>query len=216
MIMKRLIVTIILLCLGLTFCLAQGNETIRLPEPRKTGGMPLMEALQKRQSLRLFSDRELSPQQLSDLLWAAFGVNRDGNKRTAPSAHGWNETDIYIVKADGWYVYDPVGHALMKGGSQDMRQHSGSQDFVRIAPVSLIYVADFDRMTGASEEDRKFYSAADAGFIAQNVYLFCASEGLATVVRGMVDKTKAREVFRLKDSQHVVLAQTIGFPAVQP
>lgn len=214
--MKRLIVSVIGLCLGITFCLAQEIETIRLPEPRKTGGMPLMEALQKRQSTRLFSSRELSPQQLSDLLWAAFGVNREGNKRTAPSAHGWNETDIYVVKSDGWYVYDPVGHTLLKGGSQDMRQHAGSQDFVRTAPVSLIYVADFDRMTGAAEEDRKFYSAADAGFISQNVYLYCASEGLATVVRGMVDKAKAREVFRLKESQHVVLGQTIGFPAEQP
>lgn len=214
--MKRLITLFIGLCLGMMFSLAQESESIRLPEPRKTGGLPLMEALQKRQSSRLFSERELSLQQLSDLLWAAFGVNREGNKRTAPSAHGWNETDIYVVQASGWYRYDPVGHALQKGGDQDMREYAGSQDFVRIAPLNLIYVADYDRMTGASEEDRKFYSAADVGFIAQNVYLFCASEGLAAVVRGMVDKTKAREVFRLKESQHVVLAQTIGFPPEQP
>lgn len=175
-----------------------------------------METLQKRQSSRLFSDRELSPQQLSDLLWAAFGVNREGNQRTAPSAHGWNETDIYVVKSEGWYRYDPVGHTLLKGGGQDLREYAGSQDFVRIAPLNLIYVADYDRMTGSSDDDRKFYSAADVGFIAQNVYLFCASEGLATVVRGMVDKTKAREVFRLKENQHVVLSQTIGFHAAQP
>lgn len=214
--MKRLIVLFAGFCLGLSFCLAQEKVTIQLPEPRKTGGMPLMEALQKRQSSRLFSNKELSPQQLSDLLWAAFGVNREGNKRTAPSAHGWNETDIYVIQAGGWYIYDPAGHRLLKGGDQDMREHAGSQDFVRIAPLNLIYVADFDRMTGAGEEDRRFYSAADVGFISQNVYLFCASEGLSTVVRGMVDKSKVREVFGLKENQHVILAQTIGFPAAQP
>lgn len=210
--MKRSIIFFIGFFIGVTFGHSQVIETIKLPQPQKTGGMPLMEALQKRQSSRIFSAKELSQQQLSNLLWAAFGVNRSDNKRTAPSARGWNETDIYVVKAEGWYVYNPEQHTLLKMGSQDLREFAGTQDFVKTAPVNLIFVADFNRMSGASEEDKKFYSATDVGFIAQNVYLYCASEGLAVVVRGLIDKDKAREMFRLSENQHVILSQTVGLP----
>ena len=114
--------------------------------------------------------------------------------------------------ADGWYIYERDDHDLIKLGNEDLREHAGSQDFVPTAPLNLIYVADHDRMTAYSRENREFYSATDVGFISQNVYLYCASEGMATVVRGLVDRDKLREVLKLKSSQHVLLGQTVGYP----
>ena len=193
---------------------AQVLETVNLPPVQKTGGISLMEALQNRQSQRSFSSKELSLQQLSDLLWSAYGINRPNGFRTVPSAKSYYEFDIYIIKSEGWFVYDPVKHLLLKMGNEDLRGYAGTQDFVKIAPVNLVFVADFDRMTKTDEEFRIFYSAADVGFISQNVYLYCASAGLATVVRGGIDKVKASEVLRLRPNQHVILAQTVGYPAV--
>lgn len=191
---------------------AQVFETVKLPAAQKTGGMSLMEAMQNRQSHRSFSSKELSQQQMSNLLWAANGINRPNGLRTVPSARSYNEFDIYIIKHEGWFVYDPVQHAMLKMGSEDLRVNAGTQDFVKTAPVNLVFVADFDRMTNADDEFRKFYSATDVGYISQNVYLYCASEGLATIVRGQIDKVKAKEVLKLRPNQHVILAQTVGYP----
>lgn len=201
---------ILLLSSGTFF--AQVTETIELVKPQKTGGMPLFEALDNRQSIRSFSPRELDQQDLSNLLWAAFGVNREDGRRTAPSARNRQEFDIYLIMAGGWYMYEPESHALLKLGNDDLREHAGSQDYVHTAPLNLIFVADHERMTGA-EEEREFYSAADVGFISQNVYLFCASEGLATVVRGLLDRDRLHQLLRLKPSQHVIFGQTVGYPA---
>jgi len=207
-------ILLMVLLMGWGLCQAQEPETIKLPEAQKSGGMPLMEAFQNRQSQRSFSDRELSMQEMSGLLWAAYGYNRpDG--RTVPSARAFNEFDIYVVTQKGWYVYDAREHALQTMGHEDLREFTGLQDFVKTAPVNLVYVADFERMTGADAEAQVFYSACDVGFIAQNVYLFCASQGLATVVRGMIDKEKAKEMFNLRSTQHVILSQTVGYPANQ-
>ncbi|MCK7519965.1 MAG: SagB/ThcOx family dehydrogenase [Ignavibacteriales bacterium] len=149
---------------------------------------------------------------MSDLLWAAYGVNRLNGFRTVPSARTFNEFDIYIIKAEGWYVYEPIEHVLIKMGNEDLRLSAGTQDFVKTAPVNLVFVADFDRMAGVDDEFRKFYSACDVGYISQNVYLYCASQGLATIVRGQIDKNKSKEVLKLRPNQHVILAQTVGFP----
>ncbi|MFP4366363.1 MAG: nitroreductase family protein [Bacteroidales bacterium] len=192
---------------------AQVTETITLVKPQKSGGMPLFEALNNRQSMRSYSPRELDQQDLSNLLWAAFGINREDGKRTAPSARNRQEVDIYLIMAGGWYKYEPEAHALLKLGNDDLREHAGSQDYVETAPLNLIFVADHERMTGAGQEEREFYSAADVGFISQNVYLFCASEGLATVVRGLLDRDRLHQLLKLKASQHVILGQTVGYPA---
>ncbi len=191
---------------------AQVIETINLPPVQKTGGMSLMEALQNRQSQRSFSSRDLSQQQISNLLWAAYGINRPNGFRTVPSARTYNEFDIYIIKPEGWFVYNPEQHAMLKMGNEDLREYAGTQDFVKTAPLNLVFVADFNRMTNADDEFRKFYSATDVGYISQNVYLYCASEGLATIVRGQIDKAKAKEVLKLRPDQHVILAQTVGYP----
>ncbi len=192
------------------FC--QYVETIKLPEPKKSGGMSLNKALSLRQSQRSFSDREPDLKIISNLLWAANGVNRPDGGRTVPSARSWRPVDIYVVKADGWYLYEPNEHVLLKLGNEDYREYAGLQDFVKSAPLNLVYIADFDRMTGGTEENRIFSSAADVGFISQNVYLYCASVKLSTVVRGQIDKDKIREVFNLRPGQHPLLAQTIGYP----
>ncbi len=193
--------------------LARGSELIPLPPPQTTGGMPLMQALQARHSSRDFSPSPLPAQVLSDLLWAAQGVNRpQTGKRTAPSARDWREIDIYVTRADGVFIYEPDTHALRKVLAGDVRKLTGRQDFPAEAPLNLVYVADARRMPDADAPQREFYAAADSGFIAQNVYLFCASSGLAVVVRGALDKEALAVALGLEPRQWITLAQTVGYP----
>jgi SagB-type dehydrogenase family enzyme len=202
-----------LLILSGGFIMAHAQELIPLPPPNMTGGKPLMEALKDRHSSREFSTEKLPMQVMSDLLWAAFGINRpDVGKRTAPSAVNWQEVDIYVATAEGLFLYDAQANALQRILSDDIREKTGSQDFLKEAPVDLVYVADYAKMGDRSEEDKKFYSAADVGFIGQNVYLFCASEGLAAVMRGRVDREELAKTMNLRPEQHIILAQTVGYP----
>ncbi len=151
---------------------------------------------------------------LSNLLWAAAGVNRPASgQRTVPSARDWREIDVYVALAEGMYRYDAKANALQPVVARDLRALTGVQDFVAMAPVNLVYVADLDRMEGAAAEQKEFYAATDAGFIAQNVYLFCASANLATVVRGSVERDALAKAMRLAPHQRIVLAQTVGYPA---
>lgn len=193
--------------------MAQETGTTKLPAPETAGGMPLMQALKARQSSREFADKVLPPQRLSNLLWAANGVNRpDTGKRTAPSARDWREVDVYVVMAAGAYRYDAAKHVLVKVADGDLRHLAGKQDFVATAPLNLVYVADLDRMSGASAEDKALCSATDTGFIAQNDCLYCVSAGLAVVVRGLVDREALGAALGLGKSQRIILAQTVGYP----
>ncbi len=188
-------------------------DTLYLPAPQIEGGRPLMEVLNERKSTRSFSEENVSEQVLSNLLWAAFGVNRpESGKRTAPSARNWQEIDIYVSLERGCYLYDAAGHILVPVCAEDIRSCTGSQSFVANVPVNLVYIADFSRMHGADEDQKEFYSAADVGFISQNVYLFCASEGLATVVRGLVDRDMLTEKLGLATDRKIILAQSVGYP----
>ena len=190
------------------------DETIKLPVPDKTGGMPLMEALNQRKTTRKFSDRELSRQQLGDLLWAAWGVNRDNGKRTAPSAVNWQEIEIYVALRDGVYRYDAGNHELVTISSENIMQYTGTQNFTQKAAVNFVYVADYTEMSRQMDDNaKKHYSWVDTGYISQNVYLYCASEGLGTVVLGMVDREELRKHLPLEDHQKIVLTQAVGFPA---
>jgi SagB-type dehydrogenase family enzyme len=196
-----------------TLVAAQDAKTVKLPAPRLTGGMPLMEALKARQTVRDYTADKLSPQVLSDLLWAAFGINRpESGKRTAPSAVNWQEIDIYVALEDGLYLYDAKANQLVLVLAEDIRGATGPQPFVAGAPVNLIFVADYTRMGNADDDNKKFYSACDTGYISQNVYLYCASAGLGTVVRGYVDKDGLAKKMNLPETQKVVLAQTVGYP----
>lgn len=188
-----------------------GAQNIALPTPRFQKDVTLYQALQNRKSERSFSEKELSKQQLSNLLWAATGINRpESGKRTAPTARNAQEIDIYIALKSGLYLYDVKEHRLVFLDNADLRGLTGTQDFVKTAPVNLIFVADYNRLKG-SEESQKFYSATDTGFISQNVYLYCAAEGLATVVRGSVDREALTAAMKLRPSQHIILAQTVGY-----
>ena len=189
---------------------------ITLPEPRMDGGKPLMQALKERQSSRAFSTKTLPAQTVADLLWAAFGINRsDSGKRTAPSARNWQEVDVYAIMERGAYLYDAKSNSLRAVAKGDLRKLTGTHEFVITAPLNLVYVADITRMKGAAPEDQALYSGADVGFVSQNVYLFCASEGLATVVRGSVDRDALAEALNLPEQKRIILAQTVGYPRTE-
>nr|WNX93924.1 SagB1 [uncultured bacterium] len=183
-----------------------------LPAPRTSGGKPLLQALKERKSSREFAADPLPVRVLSDLLWAAAGINREDGSRTAPTAHNKQEIEIYVALKQGLFLYEPKGHRLRLVAPGDLRGGTGTQDFVAGAPLNLVYVADFSKMAPGSKEERSLYSAADTGFISQNVYLFCASEGLATVVRASVNRNALAEPLRLGPDRVVVLAQSVGFP----
>jgi len=187
---------------------------IKLPPPETTGGKPLMMVLKERRTSRAFSSKPLPPQVLSNLLWAAFGINRPDGHRTAPSAMNWQETDIYVALPGAVYVYDAGKNLLREVVPGDQRKYTGTQDFVATAPVDLVYVADLAK-TGnrANAEAQALFVDADTGFIAENVYLFCASEGLAVVVRGSINREELAKVLKLRPDQRITLSQTVGYPA---
>jgi nitroreductase len=189
---------------------------VALPPPRTSGGKPLMQALALRSTSRAFVPDPLPLQTLSDLLWAAWGINRPAEgKRTAPSARNWQEIDLYVVMPQGAFVYDAAANRLTPRAAGDLRALTGSQEFVKDAPVTLVYVADGTRMKGAEGGQGQEWAWADAGFISQNVYLFCASEGLATGVRAYVDRARLAPALRLGEKQTIIMAQCVGFPGKQ-
>ena len=191
---------------------AFAQEARTLPAPRKEIGKPLMQALQSRRSSREYSQRPLPAQALSDLLWAAYGVNRPSGDRTAPYWRHIMVIDVYAAMADGVWLYDPPQHALRLHLSADLRALTGVQDFVASAPLNLVYVVHGERMKDVSPEDRRLDGSVDAAFAGQNVYLYCASEGLATVFRGAVDYARLGRAMRLGEGQFVAFAQTVGYP----
>lgn len=193
---------------------ARGDLTasILLPSPQKYGGLPLMDALLKRCSSREFAPDALPLQLLSDLLWAAYGVNRADGGRTAPSALNAQEIDVYVALPEGAYLYDAQRHALNLVVSQDLRRITGYQDFVDEAPLDLVFVADHRRMAMVPVAQRESYASAAAGAIAQNVYLFAASADLATVIRAWIDRGAIADALALSHDQQVLLSQTVGFP----
>lgn len=215
MILNSIRFTIALTALAAAGVRAQEPKIVPLPKAQVVGGKPLMQALNERMSRREFSPEKLPQQVLANLLWAAFGVNRADGRRTAPSASNMQEMEVYAVMADGVYRYDAKAHTLQLHLTGDLRAATGNQPWIATAPLNLLYVADYSKMGQRSEETKRVDSGIDSGFIAQNVYLFCASEGLATVVRGGIDRPVLEKAFGLRQHQHVVLAQTVGYPPKQ-
>jgi nitroreductase len=192
---------------------AQDLKTVPLLKPQMDGGRPLMQALRDRKTSREFSPEKLPAQVLSNLLWAAFGINRpDSGRRTAPSAVNWQEIDLYVATSDGLFLYDAKENRLKTILTKDIRALTGRQPYAKESPVSLVYVADFSRMGRGTNEEKEFYAAADTGFISQNVYLFCASEGLATGVRALIDRQALSREMNLRQDQRITLAQSVGYP----
>ena len=210
---RAMLTALIFLLICPAMVLAQDLKPIKLLAPQTNGGRPLMRVLKDRKSSRDFSSKELPLQVLSNMLWAACGVNRpDSGKRTAPSAVNWQEVDVYVATANSLYLYDAKAHTLQPVLAEDIRSMTGLQSYVQEVPVNLIYVADQTKMGERTSEEKVFYSAADTGFIGQNVYLYCASEGLATVVRGLIDRPALEKAMRLRPEQKVTLAQSVGYP----
>ena len=193
---------------------AKGDSTVSIPLPpsSRRGGLPLMEALAGRRSCREFARDPLPMTILSDLLWAAYGVNRPDGGRTAPSALNAQEIDVFVALPAGAYRYDAAAHELDLVAASDLRSITGYQDFVDEAPLDLVYVADHARMGRVPVTQRESYASAAAGAIAQNVYLFAAGSGLATVIRAWIDRTAIADALGLTHDQQVLLAQTVGYP----
>jgi SagB-type dehydrogenase family enzyme len=188
------------------------RSAIKLPAPDRRGGLPLMQAIAKRRSSREFAMKPLPLPVLSSLLWAAFGVNRRGGGRTAPSALDAQEIDVYVALPQGAYFYDAKPHALRLVSASDLRRITGYQDFVDDAPLDLVYVADHARLRMVPVAQRESYASAAAGAIAQNVYLYAASAGLATVIRAWIDRSAIADALGLGHDQQVLLSQTVGYP----
>jgi nitroreductase len=192
---------------------AQELQPIELPPPRADFGTSLAQALKLRRSTREFADRPLPPLVLSELLWSAYGVNRPATKdRTAPSWRHARETEIFAVMSNGVWRYDPIAHRLAPHLAGDARAQTGVQDFVGSAPLDLVYVSNAERLSGVSREEEHRVAAADIGFIGQNVYLYCASEGLACVFRASLDGERLARTLKLAETQFISFSQTVGYP----
>ncbi len=211
------ILVFLMAILPMTLNTAWGEEQkpIQLSKPQTTGN-PLMQLLAKRSSSREFSSEPLPVKILSNMLWAASGINRpESGKRTAPTAINRQEIDIYVATAAGLYLYDVKANLLKPILAGDIRGVTGTQGYVKEAAVNLIYVADYSKMSSSSDEAKIMYAAADTGFISENVYLYCASEGLSTVVRAAIDKPALAKAMGLRPDQRIILAQSVGYPKKQ-
>jgi SagB-type dehydrogenase family enzyme len=210
--MKNILISFFISILLSTLALAQNLQKLPLLPPELDKGLPLMQCLQLRQSSRAFLEKELPLQELSNLLWAAFGINRpQEGKRTAPSAMNRQELDIYVILKKGIYLYDAKEPALLPVASGDYRKLAGRQAFAAEAPVNLVIVSDLARMKNDKKAQQDF-SGLNAGYISQNVYLYCASAGLATVARAAVDKKALGKALKLRPGQEIILAQSVGYP----
>lgn len=183
-------------------------QDIVLLDPQKTGGLPLMESLAKRETNRNFSQDTLTNQQLSNLLWAAVGINRPNGKRTAPTARNAQEIDLYVFMEKGVYYYDPQLHVLKQLIVGDKRALALKQEGFTDCPIVLLFVANYDKMNKFAEADLEFYGAVDAGYVSQNVYLFCASEGLVSCAIGMINRPQIKELLQINGK--AILAQIVG------
>lgn len=192
--------------------IAQDLSSITLPGPDLNKNVSLRDALTKRMSVREYKDSAVSLQDLSNLLWAANGINRpEKNGRTAPSAINAQDIDIYVIKVEGVYLYDPVKQALNPVQKGDFRKNIGGQGFVETAPVNLLLVSDLSRFKRGDDTKKLQWAAFDAGVVSQNISLYCASAGLGTVVRAMIDHDKMQAALKLTSTQKIMLNHPVGY-----
>ena len=195
----------------------KGN-VVKLPDPEKDLDFPLMEALERRRSIRKWKNLPLSERELSNLLWAACGITREKYgkvkcKRTAPSACNSQEIRVYVIAEEGVFLYDEENHQLIKTVARDIRKEIGTQKMMKSAPLGLVFAADLSRMKSPflrSKEAKRFSAWVDTGYVSQNVYLYCAAAGLGTVVLSLVDRDKLHTLMKLKEEEKIVLTQAVG------
>jgi SagB-type dehydrogenase family enzyme len=192
---------------------AQESKTIILNPPDTKRGLPVMTALSLRASATEFDTTSLNLEDMSDLLWAANGINRpESGKRTAPSARNAQDIDVYIVMKSGAYLYNPTKHCLDLIIDGDHRALvAGRQENFAVAPLFCLLVSDFSRLSSGNDSSKMIIAAYDAGIVSQNISIFCASVGLDTRVRASMDQEKLREILKLKDSQHLMLNNPVGY-----
>lgn len=198
----------------ITFSMTTNAQSVNLPKPAKKGGMPLYQVLMNRQTNRNFSKKNLTDQQISDLLWCANGVNRSDGRRTAPSARNCQEIDIYVFTEKGVFLYDAINNVLKMVAGEDHRAEvpiASRGDFAAKAPIVLVFFANYDKMEGMDEDAREFYGATDCGYVSQNVYLYCAANQLNTVVMGSVQREELLGIIGGPNGK-VILAQPVGYP----
>lgn len=177
----------------------------QLPEPQTTGGKPLMEAIAERHSARdIDPASQVTNQELSNMLWAAWGITHDGNKRTVATALNRQELKVYVITASAIELYDAATNSLSTVATGDFRHLAGKQDFAKGAPVNIAFVAD------GAKQDRVDFQAYAAGAASQDVYLYCAQAGLKTVVRASFDADALGKAMKLASGEHVLLVQTVG------
>lgn len=232
--MKHLFLTLLVMVLVLLPCLSQNKnetlaserniinepmkleafKTIELIKPDIIGGKTLMEAMHLRKSDREFEQKNLSLRHLSDILWVANGVNRENGKRTVPSARALYPIKAYAVLENGIYYYNPEKHQLEPVVQGDFRELTGLQDFVYTAPLNVLFIADYNTYDGERPipQDKRLYLASlDAAHCNQNIYLYCASEGLKTVERAGAKAEELLKVLQLNDNHQFIVAQTVGY-----
>ena len=209
---SMIVLGVLATCLADALSGSEVPETIRLPPPETGGGMPLMQALKDRMSTKEFTTKALSQNQISNLLWAAFGINRpESGKRTAASAVNCQDIQVYVVFEKAAYVYEAREHCLIPIVNRDVRSLAATQEYAKAAPVNLVYVSDYSKMPDSFKDKKPIYAAFHAGAITQNVYLYCASAGLGTVVRDSVDRAGLKAALNLSEDQVVVMAQSVGY-----
>ena len=206
-------VQLLLVCLVLSVAASAADKVVKLPKPNLNRAGTVMKALSERQSTREYASKALSLADLSDLLWAANGINRpESGKRTAPSALNKQDVDVYVILPEGSYVYDAKNHQLNLVSEGDYRDAvAGGQTFVKAAPASLVLVSDVSLFGDAQKPQNQVVGAMDVGIVSQNISLFCANAKLATVPRGSMDATQLKKVLKLKDSQIPMLNHPVGY-----
>lgn len=211
--MRFPILTALMVALSISAVSAQTLESIKLPAPALSPDKPLMQALKERQTRREFADKPLTPQDLSNILWCANGINRpESGKRTSPSAKNTQDIDIYAVMKDGVYLYDAPKHELTLIASGDHILAAGTQPYVASAPLNLIYVSDLAKFDFMKEREDKLVAASvDAGHCSQNVYLYGAAANLSVVTRMSVQKEMMAGILKLRPQQIIIIGQTVGY-----
>lgn len=206
-------VQLLLVCLVLSAAAFAADKVIKLPKPNLNRSGTVMKALSERQSTREYASKALSLADLSDLLWAANGINRsDSGKRTAPSAMNKQDVDVYVVLPEGTYLYDAKNHQLNQVAEGDHRGAvAGGQAFVKTAPVSLVLVSDISRFGDAKSARNQLMGAMDAGIVSQNISLYCSSANLATVPRASMDFDQLKKVLKLKETQMPMMNHPVGY-----
>ena len=211
--MKRIFIILTVLLMATISIFSQDLQDIKLNEPNKSRGSAFMKALSDRQSIREYDTRDLSLQDLSDLLWAANGVNRPNGSRTAPSAMNRQEIDVYVINKNGAYLYDASTHTLKGVTAGDFRKSvAASQDFAATAPVCIVLVANLEKIGDPTSQNTLMTAAMDGGIVNQNINIFCAAVGLSTVPRGTMDQEELKNALKLSDTQLLILNNPVGYP----